>query len=82
LGTYEERMAAADRRAAAGDPLATFAMSCAGRTLARELHEIAGMSAPTRAWPLRGGSAAWVRQAEACAPGWLSQLAAEQARES
>ncbi|MEV0902081.1 hypothetical protein [Actinoplanes sp. NPDC049802] len=45
-----------------------------GRQFARDLSAAEGAFGRTVAWPLPGGTAAWTRAAEECAPGWLASL--------
>lgn len=50
------------------------ALTLLGQRFGADLREAEQYEARTRAWPLAGGTAAWTRTAEECAPGWLASL--------
>ncbi|MGC4894498.1 hypothetical protein [Micromonospora sp. DT31] len=55
-------------------PFASTHVASASRRFATTLGGIARSEGRTRAWPLRGGPAAWHREAAKLAPGWLGDL--------
>ncbi|GGN96817.1 hypothetical protein GCM10010112_88440 [Actinoplanes lobatus] len=50
------------------------ALTVLGQRFGADLREAEHDEARTRAWPLAGGTVAWTRAAEECAPGWLTSL--------
>ena len=67
---YEKEVAQFEGQRAAGDPLAASRIAGASRRLADDLYSYATSPFMTRAWPVRGGAQAWLREAEGLVPGW------------
>ncbi|MEV0091120.1 hypothetical protein [Streptomyces sp. NPDC050738] len=67
---YEKRTAHYERQRAEGDALAGVRIAGESRRFADDLRSLGTAPDLTRAWPLRGGARAWLREAADHVPGW------------
>ena len=80
LNRYTGTADALEREVAAGTPGAERALDAVGRRLAADLKTGETAYGATRAWPLRGGTAAWNTLAAAHLADWHAEVTAARRR--